>query len=92
MTVKVPASQIRAVERFHRGVRGRIVHHFHESETARLPGIPVLHDLHPLYLSVCGKRRVEVLFGGLERNVPDVYILQSVLLLTRRKAGFFHES
>jgi hypothetical protein len=55
--------------------------HFHKRETARLACIPVFHNLHPVHLAVCGKSRIQILLGRLERNVPDINVLQGVLLI-----------
>jgi hypothetical protein len=82
-----PAAQFGAVQRCHCLVRIGIHRHFDKSETARLPSVPILHDLHSIHLPICGKGRIQILLGRLERNVPDIDILQGVLLnlLPRRQ-------
>jgi hypothetical protein len=47
-----PAAEIGAVESGHSLVRIRIIGHFHESKTSRLPCIPILYDLYPIHLSI----------------------------------------
>jgi hypothetical protein len=76
-----PATQLRAVQGSHGLIGIRIYRHFHERKTASLTRIPVFHNLHSIHLAVCGKSRIEILLGCLERNVPDIDILQGVLLM-----------
>jgi len=73
-------SQLGAVERRHRFIRIGIHRHFDKRESASLPCIPVLHDLYSIHLSVCGECRIQILLGRLERDVPDINVLQGVLL------------
>jgi hypothetical protein len=75
------ATQLGAVQSCHGLVRIRIHRHFHKRETASLACIPVLHNLHTIHLAVCGKSRIQILLGRLERDVPDIDILQGVLLM-----------
>jgi hypothetical protein len=85
---KSASTQLRAVERFHGFIRVRVYRHLDKSETARLAGFPVLYNLHPIHLSICGKRRIEILLSRLERDVPDINILQGLLLsCCRKRAG-----
>jgi len=78
---KCPSTQFRTIQGCHCFIRITVHGHFYKGETTRLPGIPVLHNLNAIHLAVCGKGRIEVLLGSLERNVPDINILQDVLLL-----------
>ncbi len=75
------ATQFGAVQGCHRFIRIRIHRHFHKRETASLACIPVFHNLHAVHLAVSGKSRIQILLGRLERNVPDINILQGVLLM-----------
>jgi hypothetical protein len=77
---KSSAAQLSAVQSGHRFIRIAIYGHFDECETPCLAGIPVLHNLNSIDLSVCGKGRIQILLCRLERNVPDIYVLQGVLL------------
>jgi hypothetical protein len=70
------ATHIRAVQSCHGFIRLGIVQHFNKCETTGLTRVAILHDLYPIHLSVCGKRGIKILLGSLERNVPDIYILQ----------------
>jgi hypothetical protein len=74
------AANVSAVQRFDGFIRLCRIHHLYERETTRLACIAVLHNLNPVNLSVGRKRGVEILLGRLERNVPDINILQGVLL------------
>jgi hypothetical protein len=74
------AAQFGAVQGRHRFIRVPIHRHFHKRETASLACIPVLHNLYTIHLAICGKSRIQILLGRLERNVPDINILQGVLL------------
>jgi hypothetical protein len=76
-----PAAQFGAVQSSHGLVRISIYRHFHKRETASLTRIPILHNLYSIYLPVCGKSRIQILLGGLERDVPDIDVLQGVLLI-----------
>jgi hypothetical protein len=83
-------AQFGAVQRRHRFIRIGIDRHFDKRETASLTCIPVLYDLYSIHLSVCGKGRIQILLGRLERNVPDINVLQGVLLrrLPSRQVDF----
>jgi hypothetical protein len=78
------ATQFGAVQGRHCFICVPIHRHFHKRETASLACIPVLHNLHPVHLAVCGKCRIQILLGRLERNVPDINVLQGVLLMLCR--------
>jgi hypothetical protein len=75
------ATEFRAVQSRHRLIRIAVYRHLDKSETARLPCISIFHNLNAIHLAVCGECRIEILLGRLERNVPDIDILQNVLLL-----------
>jgi hypothetical protein len=75
-----PPAQFGAVQCRHRFVRIGIHRHFDKRKTARLTCISVLHNLYSIHLAVCGKCRIQILLGSLERNVPDINVLQGVLL------------
>jgi hypothetical protein len=75
-----PSAQFSAIQSRHGFVRIRIYRHFHKSETASLARISIFHNLHSVYLAVCGKSRIQILLGGLERDVPDINVLQGELL------------
>lgn len=75
-----PAAQLSAIQGRHRLIRIAVIRHFDKRKTARLSRFSVLHDLDALHLTVCGKCRIKILLGRLERNVPDINILQDVLL------------
>ena len=75
-----PAAQLSAIQGRHRLIRIAVIRHFDKRKTARLSCFSVLHDLDALHLTVCGKCRIKILLGRLERNVPDINILQDVLL------------
>jgi hypothetical protein len=76
-----PAAQFGAVQSRHGLVRIRVYRHFHKRETASLACIPILHDLYSIHLPVCGKSRIQILLCRLERDVPDIDVLQGVLLI-----------
>jgi hypothetical protein len=71
--------EFRAVERLYCTIRFRIHRHLNECETPRLPRLSVLNDLHAIDLTVCGECRTQILFRSLERDVPDVNVLQTLL-------------
>ncbi len=79
------ATQFGAIQRRHRFIRIRIDRHFHKRKTASLARIPVLYDLHSVHLAVSGKGRIQILLGRLERDVPDINVLQGVLLMFCRR-------
>jgi hypothetical protein len=81
------ATQFGTVQRRHRFICVRIHRHFHKRETASLARIPVFHNLHPVHLAVCGKSGIQILLGRLERNVPDINVLQGVLLIIFCRTG-----
>jgi hypothetical protein len=74
------AADIGPVERFDCFVRFGRVYHFHKRKSTGLSRIPILHNLNPVNLPVGRKRGIEILLSRLERDVPDIYILQVVLL------------
>jgi hypothetical protein len=74
-------AQLSAVQRRHGFIRIRIHGHLDERETARLTRVPVFYNLHSIHLAVCRKCGIEILLCRLERNVPDINVLQGVLLL-----------
>jgi hypothetical protein len=76
-----PAAQFGSVQSCHGLVRIRIYRHFHKRETASLTRIPILHNLYSIHLPVCGKSRIQILLGRLERDIPDIDVLQGVLLI-----------
>jgi hypothetical protein len=75
-----PATQFSAVEGRHCFIRIAIHRHLDKRKTPGLPCIPVLHNLNSIHLTIGGKGRIQILLCRLERNVPDIYILQGVLL------------
>jgi hypothetical protein len=75
------ATQFGTIQGRHRFICVRIHRHFHKRESASLACIPVFHNLHPVHLAVSGKSRIQILLGRLERDVPDINILQGVLLM-----------
>ena len=75
-----PSTQLSAVQCCHRLVRVGINRHFDKRETTGLPCIPVFHYLYSVNLAICGKGRIQILLCRLERNVPDINILQGELL------------
>lgn len=79
------AADIGPVERFDRFVRFGRVYHFHKRKSTGLSRIPILHNLNPVNLPVGRKRGIEILLSRLERDVPDIYILQVVLLKLLRR-------
>jgi hypothetical protein len=79
-----PAAQFGAIQGSHSLIGIPIHRHFHERKTASLPCISVFHNLHPVYLAICGKSRIQILLSRLERDVPDIDVLQDVLLMVCR--------
>jgi hypothetical protein len=75
-----PSTKLGTVQGRHSFIRIGVYRHFDEGETTSLPCISVLHNLNPVDLAVCGKCRIQILLCGLERDVPDINILQGVLL------------
>jgi hypothetical protein len=75
-----PAAQFGAVQRSHRLIRIAIYWHFDKREPSRLSRVSVFYDLYSIHLAVCGKGRIQILLSSLERNVPDIDVLQGVLL------------
>jgi hypothetical protein len=75
-----PSTKLGTVQSRHGFVRIGVYRHFDERETASLPCISVLYDLNPVDLAIRGKCRIQILLCGLERDVPDINILQGVLL------------
>jgi hypothetical protein len=71
------ATHVGTVEGFHSLIGLGVISHFHECETTGLARVAILYDLYPVHLSIGGKRGIKILLGGLERDVPDVDILQS---------------
>jgi hypothetical protein len=82
-----PAAQLRTVQGRHGLIRISIHGHFDECETTSLTCVPVLHNLHSIHLTVCRKGGIQILLGRLERNVPDINVLQGVLLNSLPFAG-----
>jgi hypothetical protein len=80
-------TQFGAIQCRHRLIRIRIYGHLDKRKTASLTCIPILHNLHSIHLAVCGKCRIQILLRRLERNVPDINILQGVLLLKFCRSG-----
>jgi hypothetical protein len=78
---KRPATQFGAVKCCHCFVCVGIRRHFYKRKTTRLSCFSVFHNLNPVHLAICGKRRVEILLCSLERDVPDINILQDTLLV-----------
>jgi hypothetical protein len=72
-----PSTHIGAIERRHGLVGLGIVRHLYECETTGLPRVTIFYDLYPIHLTICGERGIKILLGSLERDVPDVNILQS---------------
>jgi hypothetical protein len=75
-----PSPQLGAIQSRHGFVRIRIDRHFDKRETARLTRVSVLYNLYSIHLAISGKCRIQILLSCLERNVPDIDILQGVLL------------
>jgi hypothetical protein len=76
-----PATKLRAVQSGHCLIGIGIHRHFHKGETPGLPRLSILHDLNAIHLSICGESRIQVLFGHLERYVPDINVLQRLYSL-----------
>src|SRR5580658_6680123 len=72
------AIQLRAVERFNGALGARIIRHFNEAEAPGLSGVAVLHQLGTFHLTIGREGRFKILFGCLEREVPDINILHGV--------------
>jgi hypothetical protein len=75
-----PSTQLGAIQRCHGFVRIRVDRHFDKRETPSLTRVSVLHNLYSIYLAISGKCRIQILLSRLERNVPDINVLQGVLL------------
>jgi hypothetical protein len=83
-----PSTQLCTVQSGHCFIRIGVNGHFDKRETPSLPSVPVFHDLYSIYLTICGKSRIQILLCRLERNVPDINILQGVLLICCRCSRF----
>ena len=75
---KSAAAHIGAVQSCHGFICLGIVRHLDKCETTGLSRVAVFYDLYPIHLSVCGERGIKILLGSLERNVPDVNVLQKL--------------
>ena len=60
------AAELGAIQGRHRFIGIPVHRHFHKRKSASLPRIPILHNLHPVYLAVCGKCRIQILLSRLE--------------------------
>jgi hypothetical protein len=75
-----PAAQFGAIQGRHGLIGVRVHRHLDKCEAASLTCIPILYNLYPIHLAICGKSRIQILLSRLERDVPDIDILQGVLL------------
>jgi hypothetical protein len=75
---KATPIELGAVERFNGSLGSCVIRHFNEAEAPGLSGVTVLHQLGTFHLTIGREGRFKILFGCLEREVPDVNILHGV--------------
>lgn len=74
---QVTPADVLPVDRLDRGVRLRGVHHLHEPEPARAPGLPVKHEARRRNLAVLREQLLELGLGRVERQVADIDLLHN---------------
>jgi hypothetical protein len=77
------AAQITPVQGRNGGVRFRRTAHFHESETARAPGLPIGHESDFFNCAVAFENLTEFSLGGAVGKITDVKVLHCISSLSK---------